>query len=70
MQRTQPAAPRFPDIAPAALAHHLASLPDDALTLLTVAVDRRADRRRQDRARSIMTRALVHCMTATTKREA
>ena len=30
MQRTQPDAPRFPDIAPAALAHHLASLPDDA----------------------------------------
>ena len=47
MQRTQPDAPRFPDIAPAALAHHLASLPDDALTLLAVAVDRRADRRRR-----------------------
>lgn len=70
MQRTQPDVPRFPEIAPNALAQHLAGLPEDALAVLTVAVDRRADRRRQDRARSIMTRALVHCMTSTTKREA
>lgn len=70
MHRTQPDAPRFPEIAPAALAQSLATLPSEALAVLTVAVDRRADRRRQDRARSIMTRALVHCMGSTTRREA